>query len=72
MSDGDDNSKIKKRMEVTAKLYADRKLPTKMVELSGDNKYLKFFNSRAVAEFAVFLLLKITDWKHSRCQWWKD
>jgi len=52
--DQEDNPKIKNRMEVTAKLYTDRKLTIKMIKLEGDNKYLKIFNSIAMANFAAY------------------
>jgi glucose/mannose-6-phosphate isomerase len=54
LSDPQDGVKIKKRMEVTAKLYRDRKLPVEIIELDGENKYLNIFNSIVLANFAAY------------------
>jgi len=54
LSDPEDGIKIKIRMEVTAKLYRDRKLPVEIIELGTDNKFLKIFNSIAMADFAAY------------------
>ena len=58
LEDTDDSLKIKKRMEVTAKMYKDRKLMVETIKLDNKNKYLKFFDSVAVAEFAACELAK--------------
>jgi glucose/mannose-6-phosphate isomerase len=52
--DKDDSSKIKKRMEITAKLYTNRNLPSKIITLEENNQFLKFFNSLALVEFAAY------------------
>ena len=53
LSDQDDDQKIKKRMEITAKLYTDRNLPSKIIVLEG-NKFQRIINSMVVAEFAAY------------------
>jgi glucose/mannose-6-phosphate isomerase len=54
LSDTEDGVKIKKRMEVTAKLYEDRKLPVEIIKLDSDNKFLKIFKSVALANFTAY------------------
>jgi glucose/mannose-6-phosphate isomerase len=58
LSDQDDYDKIKKRMEVTAKLYADRNLPSETITLGESNPFLKVFNSLAMVEFAAYFTAK--------------
>lgn len=41
-------------MEVTAKLYADRNLPSQEIILEGDNIYQKIFRSMVLVEFAAY------------------
>jgi glucose/mannose-6-phosphate isomerase len=59
LSDQEDGVKINKRMEVTEKLYNDRKLQAKMIRLKGSNKFLKVFNSLILASFTAFFTAKI-------------
>lgn len=58
LTDPEDGIKIKKRMEVTKKLYEDRKLPADMIKIDGKNKYLKIFNSIALANFTAYYTAK--------------
>ena len=41
-------------MQITAKLYQDRGLPTFNVKLSGDNIFHKIFNTLSLADFAAY------------------
>jgi len=52
--DSEDHPKIQKRMEITAKLYQDRGLPTFNIKLSSDNIFHKIFNSLALADFVAY------------------
>lgn len=54
LSDQHDNVKIKKRMKITTKLYADRNLPSKIITSDEENKFLKIFNSIVLAEFTAY------------------
>jgi glucose/mannose-6-phosphate isomerase len=54
LQDINDHPRVKKRMEVTAKMYQGRKLPVKIIEVSGENEYLKIFNSVALADYAAY------------------
>lgn len=54
LTDPEDYPKIKKRAEITAKLYTDRKLSTRIIKLAGGNKFLKIFNSIALVSFAAY------------------
>ena len=54
LSDSMDHPKIQKRMQITAKLYQDRGLPTFNVKLSGDNIFHKIFNALSLADFAAY------------------
>jgi glucose/mannose-6-phosphate isomerase len=54
LADQNDDIKIKKRMEITAKLYKDRNLSSKKIILDGENKFQKIFNSILMVEFAAY------------------
>jgi glucose/mannose-6-phosphate isomerase len=54
LSDKNDSSKIKERMEITDKLYSNRNLPSQIITLGEANQFLKFFNSLALVEFAAY------------------
>lgn len=54
LMDSDDSLKIKKRMEITAKMYKDRKLMVETLELEGKNKFLRVFNPMALINFAAY------------------
>jgi len=58
LEDPEDGVKIKKRMEVTAKLYQERKLPVEIIKPDGGNKFLKIFNSIAMVDFAAYYTAK--------------
>jgi len=52
--DPDDHPQIKKRMDVTATLYRDRKLRTHDIKLSGDSVFHAIFNTLTIADFAAY------------------
>lgn len=54
LRDDNDNQKINKRMEITAKLYNERNLPSKNILLEGNNKLEKIFYSMIIAEFTAY------------------
>lgn len=56
LRDKDDGPKIKKRMEVLAKLFKKRKLRVEIIELKGKNIFLKIFSSLLIADWASFYL----------------
>ncbi len=49
LKDSDDHPRIQKRMEITQKLYEERRLPVSIVELEGTNRIEKIFNSLILA-----------------------
>ncbi|MDP2650929.1 MAG: SIS domain-containing protein, partial [bacterium] len=56
LKDGDDHPKIKKRMEVLAKLYRDRGLPVLALELGGTTRLHKIFSSLILADWTAYHL----------------
>lgn len=58
LSDPDDDPKIKSRMAITAKLYQDRGLPSKIINLGGGGNFLKIFNSLALVNFVAYFIAK--------------
>jgi glucose/mannose-6-phosphate isomerase len=55
LADPEDGEKIRKRMEITAKLYDDRKLTVEIMELEKtENKFLKIFSSIVLANFTAY------------------
>jgi len=54
LKDQNDHEKIKRRMEVTKKLYQDRGLPVEVLEFSGDNALQKIFSSLVLADWAAY------------------
>lgn len=54
LSDPEDDPRIKERMAITAQLYHDRGLSSKIITLDGANKYLKIFNALALVDFAAY------------------
>lgn len=58
LRDPGDHPKILRRMEVTAKLYKDRGLPVEVVELEGQNVFMKIFSSLARADWAAYYTAK--------------
>lgn len=54
LKDAADHPKIQKRMEVTEKLYRDRGLTVKIMELEGKTVWHKIFNSLALADWAAY------------------
>lgn len=56
IKDAEDHPRIIKRMEVTKKLYEDRGLPVQVVELTGQDRAAKFFNSVILAAWTAYHL----------------
>lgn len=56
LRDPADNPRIKKRFDITQKLYRQRKLPVTTLTLKGKNIYEKFFNSMILAQFTAYFL----------------
>jgi glucose/mannose-6-phosphate isomerase len=54
LKDPDDDARIRRRMEVAERLYRDRKLPVKTVELSGPGRLEKIFSSLILADWTAF------------------
>ncbi|MEK7190512.1 MAG: bifunctional phosphoglucose/phosphomannose isomerase [Patescibacteria group bacterium] len=54
LKDTEDDPRILKRMEVTEKLYQDRNLPTRTLELTGENIWFKIFSSLVLADWAAY------------------
>jgi glucose/mannose-6-phosphate isomerase len=53
LTDKTDHPQIQKRMKVAAKLYADRSLPSEMLELKGKTIWHKIFSSLLLADWAA-------------------
>ncbi|MCL5436132.1 MAG: bifunctional phosphoglucose/phosphomannose isomerase [Patescibacteria group bacterium] len=53
LKDGEDHPQVRKRFEVTAKLYRDRGLPVEVLELAGANRLEKLFSSLLLADWAA-------------------
>lgn len=53
LKDGEDHPQVRKRFDVTAKLYCDRGLPVEVLELSGNNRMEKIFFSLLLADWAA-------------------
>lgn len=56
LMDEEDHPKIQKRMNVTYKLYEDRKLKTQKVIISGDNIFYKIFSTLTIVDFATHFI----------------
>jgi glucose/mannose-6-phosphate isomerase len=56
--DENDNLKIKKRIEITEKLYKARGLKTKIITLKEKNIWLKIFNALFLADWISYYLAK--------------
>lgn len=59
ISDETDNPKIIKRMEITAKLYNEIGIPTKIIKLNGENTLQKIFNFLALANSTATATAKL-------------
>ena len=59
LSDRDDLPKIKKRMELTAKIIKDKNLPVEFIELAGDNDLAKMFWTIIFGEWLSYHLALI-------------
>lgn len=58
LRDADDNPRILKRMEITAKLYRDRGLPVEVIELEGRSRLHKIFSAVSLADWTAFYTAK--------------
>src|SRR3990167_9475716 len=58
LKDSADNSKISKRMEITAKLFKNQKLGVETIELVGDNVFAKIFSSLQLADWVSYYIAK--------------
>jgi glucose/mannose-6-phosphate isomerase len=58
LKDNEDNPRILKRMEVTAKLFKDQKLHVEEVELKGDDMFTKIFSSLQLADWVSYYIAK--------------
>lgn len=54
LSDDSDPPKLRRRMEITAKLYRDRGLPVEMIPLRGESAIERIFNSLLLADWAAY------------------
>ena len=51
---GKDNPRIVNRMETTAQLYRERRLPVEMLELSGKTPFERIFNALLLADWTAY------------------
>jgi len=56
LQDVNDNARNVKRMEILKKLYQDRELPVKIIEMAGDNYFVKVFNNLILADWTAFYI----------------
>lgn len=56
LADPNDQPKMMRRMEVLAKLYEDRGLPVKIIEMAGETVFQKIFYSLITADWAALSL----------------
>jgi len=54
LKDLGDNPKIIKRMSILEKLYKDRKLNIKIIEIKGENNWFKIFSSLILADWTAY------------------
>jgi len=54
LKDNKDDERNIKRMEILQKLYEDRGLKVEILELTGDNRFAKIFNSLILADWTAF------------------
>jgi len=54
LTDQDDHPQIKKRMEVTLKMYQDRGLPGQLLEVSGSDRVYRVFRSLLLADWTAY------------------
>ncbi len=54
LKDSEDDSRNIKRMEILQKLYQDRGLSVEVLELQGDNIFIKIFSSLLLADWTAF------------------
>ena len=54
LQDVNDDARNVKRMEILKKLYQDRGLPVKVIEMTGDNYFAKIFKSLILADWTAF------------------
>lgn len=56
LKDKDDNQRILKRMEITAKLFREKNLPVEIIEVKGKNIWYKIFSSLILADWTSYYL----------------
>lgn len=54
IKDTEDDPRVQKRMDVLAKLYADRGLHSEMIPLQGNGRLLRMFSSLVLADWAAY------------------
>jgi glucose/mannose-6-phosphate isomerase len=54
LSDNKDDPRVKRRMEITRKLYEDRGLLIKTIDMEGDNPFQKIFSSLLLADWTAY------------------
>ena len=54
LKDDDDHPRIKKRMEVLARLYQDRKLPVEILSMDGATRLIKICASLILADWTAY------------------
>ncbi len=54
LKDEDDDENNKKRMKILFKLYTDRRLPIRLIEMEGKTRMEKIFKSLLLADWAAF------------------
>ncbi|MEX1063982.1 MAG: bifunctional phosphoglucose/phosphomannose isomerase [Candidatus Paceibacterota bacterium] len=59
LKDSDDDDRIQKRFDVTAKLYQDRGFSAEIVEIEGDSKWKKILSSLLTADWASLHLAEM-------------
>ncbi len=56
LKDSEDHSQIQKRMQVLEKLYRERGLPVELIEMKGESKLEKIFNSLLLADWTALYI----------------
>lgn len=56
LKDKDDNQRILKRMEITARLFREKNLPVEIIESNGKNAFHKIFSSLVLADWTSYYL----------------
>lgn len=59
LKDEKDRPQIRRRMDITRKLYEEKGLPVEVLELSGENVFHKIFSSLILADWAAYYTAEI-------------